>query len=102
MNLALFSAKKELLESYIQTHDVDLVNSCAFGDTEQDNAILERVGHPVALNPTANMATFAKRHKYASIKKTDRVLDKIDDILKQPPQEIKSSFDEDSPARPEK
>ncbi len=89
LNLALFSAKRELLESYIQTHDVDLANSIAFGDTEQDNAILERVGHPVALNPQHHMAAFAKHHDYAVIKKTHDVLAKVDEELARAPRAYK-------------
>ena len=58
--------------------------------------MLERVGHPVALNPSPHMVPFAKRHKYALIKKNDRILDKLDEVLAQSPHEIRS-FEVDEP-----
>lgn len=60
-NLILAEEKRKVVDSLIAEHHLDTENSFAFGDTEQDLPLLDSVGHPVPLNPTAGLRRQAAR-----------------------------------------
>lgn len=64
LNLALEESKRLILENYIKRKRIDLEKSLAFGDTEQDTAILEKVGVPIALNPSPTLQIIARERKW--------------------------------------
>jgi HAD superfamily hydrolase (TIGR01490 family) len=58
-NLILAEEKKEVITSIIKKYHIDLKSSFAFGDSEQDLAMLSRVGNPVPLNPAPLLREYA-------------------------------------------
>ncbi|MGA8234104.1 MAG: HAD-IB family hydrolase [Candidatus Acidiferrales bacterium] len=54
-------AKMKTLENLALRCDLDLAQSYAYGDSPRDIPMLERVGHAVAVNPTARLARRARR-----------------------------------------
>jgi HAD superfamily hydrolase (TIGR01490 family) len=60
-NLIIAEEKRKVITSLIRKYGIDLKGSFAFGDTEQDLAMLSRVGHPVPLNPTPLLRQHALR-----------------------------------------
>ncbi|MGH9045515.1 MAG: HAD-IB family hydrolase [Acidimicrobiales bacterium] len=54
-------ARALLLRSYAQAHGLSLAESVAYADSSSDLAMLEAVGHPVAVNPDARLAAIARR-----------------------------------------
>jgi len=59
-NLIIAEEKRKLLGSIIRKHRIDLKDSFAFGDTEQDLPMLSRVGNPLPLNPAPLLRNAAK------------------------------------------
>ncbi|MEM2905554.1 MAG: HAD-IB family hydrolase [Candidatus Bathyarchaeia archaeon] len=53
LNLILSESKAGLIDRLTADKHVDLSRSYAFGDTDQDSPVLERVRWPLALNPNA-------------------------------------------------
>ena len=51
--------KVEALERFAAEHDVDLAASWAYSDSASDLPMLRSVGHPVAVNPDADLAAVA-------------------------------------------
>ncbi len=54
-------ARALLLERYASEHGLSLEQSVAYADSSSDLAMLEVVGHPVAVNPDARLAAIARR-----------------------------------------
>lgn len=54
--------KRLLIEELARQQDLDLSCSWAYGDHEEDIPLLERVGHPVAVNPTRPLQRVAEKH----------------------------------------
>jgi len=52
-------AKANAVLQHSTAHNVDLQESCAFGDAIGDLAMLETVGHPMAVNPDSRLAQIA-------------------------------------------
>ena len=70
--------KKELLDSIIRKYKIDLKDSFAFGDTEQDLPMLSRVGNPVPLNPTPLLCKLALERGWHIPK---NILKEVKDLL---------------------
>lgn len=54
-------AKRAVLERYAAEHGLDLAASWAYADSLTDLAVLERVGHPVVVNPDIRLRRLASR-----------------------------------------
>ncbi|MBS7609233.1 HAD hydrolase family protein [Candidatus Bathyarchaeota archaeon] len=61
----LGSSKGRLLERLAYSRNIDLSNSIAFGDTEEDEPVLKRVGHPIALNPNFPLLKICQKNGWA-------------------------------------
>ncbi|MEM2926277.1 MAG: HAD-IB family hydrolase, partial [Candidatus Bathyarchaeia archaeon] len=61
-NLILGSSKGRLLERLANSRSIDLSNSIAFGDTEEDEPLLRRVGRPIALNPNFSLLKICQKN----------------------------------------
>jgi HAD superfamily hydrolase (TIGR01490 family) len=64
-NLMLGKGKVRLLEGLADSLGIDLSNSAAFGDTEQDEPILRRVGYPIAMNPNDKLLKICLKNGWA-------------------------------------
>lgn len=53
--------KAKALREFADLHEIDLSASWAYTDAASDLPMLEAVGHPVAVNPDADLAEIAKR-----------------------------------------
>lgn len=62
--LAVSSKKKEILNLLVIEHKIDLKASYAFGDSDQDLAMLDKVGHPMPLNPTTLLRKHAENSSW--------------------------------------
>lgn len=58
-NVILEETKKALFEELVEKLGLDATSCFGFGDTEQDVSFLGGVGHPVALNPSAQLRAIA-------------------------------------------
>lgn len=58
-NLILAEEKRRVINSLVRKYGIDMENSFAFGDSEEDLAMLSRVGNPVPLNPTPLLREYA-------------------------------------------
>lgn len=56
--------KLRRLTAYAQERGLDLRHCAAYGDSISDLPMLESVGHPVAVNPTARLAQHARQHQW--------------------------------------
>lgn len=56
--------KRRLLQTFAETHGVDLAQSYAYGDSPGDIQALEAVGHPLVVNPIRGMARIARQHRW--------------------------------------
>lgn len=56
--------KRRLLQTFADSHGVDLAQSYAYGDSPGDIQALESVGHPLVVNPIRGMARIARRHRW--------------------------------------
>jgi HAD superfamily hydrolase (TIGR01490 family) len=61
--------KPDLLKSFLRKNNIeaDLANSIAVGDSEGDTAILSVVGHPIAFNPSYELARIAEKKNWAIV-----------------------------------
>jgi len=57
LNLILSESKARLIDALTADRRIDLARSYAFGDTDQDSPVLERVRFPLALNPNRALRT---------------------------------------------
>ena len=49
------------MAAYAEAEGLSLAESVAYADSASDLPMLEAVGHPVAVNPEAKLATIARR-----------------------------------------
>lgn len=56
--------KRRLLQTFAESHGVDLTQSYAYGDSPGDIQALESVGHPLVVNPIRGMARIARKHRW--------------------------------------
>ncbi len=56
--------KVRVAEAFAQTHDVDLSESWFYTDSYSDLPMLERVGHPVAVNPDLRLRRHARTRNW--------------------------------------
>ena len=54
-------ARAIVMEDYADTHGLDLQQAVAYADSASDLPMLDAVGHPVAVNPEAKLATIARK-----------------------------------------
>jgi alcohol-forming fatty acyl-CoA reductase len=54
-------ARALVMAEYADGHGIDLNESIAYADSASDLPMLEAVGHPVAVNPEAKLATIARK-----------------------------------------
>jgi HAD superfamily hydrolase (TIGR01490 family) len=54
-------ARAILMQDYADTRGLDLQEAVAYADSASDLPMLEAVGHPVAVNPEAKLATIARK-----------------------------------------
>jgi HAD superfamily hydrolase (TIGR01490 family) len=55
-------AKADAVKVLAATHDIDLGESYAYSDSINDLPLLELVGHPIAVNPDADLKRAAREH----------------------------------------
>ena len=48
-------SKNKAIDALVQTYDIDLSQSYAYGDTNGDLSMLCRVGNPIAINPAKEL-----------------------------------------------
>ena len=53
------AGKRDAVAAWCRDHDVDLADCWAYSDSYYDSALLDIVGHPVAVNPDARLAATA-------------------------------------------
>jgi len=63
-NLILGKTKGVLIDELTRRLMIDFSKSLAFGDTEQDGAVLRRVGNPIALNPNPSLLKLCSRNHW--------------------------------------
>lgn len=59
--------KTEKIKEALKGHDIDWINSYAYGDSHSDLPVLEMVGNPVAVQPESRLLTIAKQRKWEII-----------------------------------
>jgi len=62
--------KVRVAEAFAREHDVDLGASWFYSDSYSDLPMLERVGHPVAVNPDVRLRRHARRHGWPAVEWT--------------------------------
>ncbi len=90
------AAKSRAIERMAREDGIDLRRSYAYGDRWSDRQMLEAVGHPAAVNPSATLARLARRRGWTT-------LHWMDGEQKTPPGEQREKCDLDVPeekARP--
>ena len=80
-NMVLKETKEKTIFDLKEKYGFDLKNSFGFGDTEQDLAILENVGHPIALNPNNELKDVCIKRNWPFFNKNDNLLPKIKDMI---------------------
>ncbi|MDH5687332.1 MAG: HAD-IB family hydrolase [Candidatus Bathyarchaeota archaeon] len=78
-NLILGEEKAKLARKLSEELSIDLERSIAFGDTDQDESLLDIVGLPVGLNPTNRLKMICESRGWEWLAKTD--LDDIDNVI---------------------
>jgi len=58
-------AKSRAICTLARQYNLDLARSFAYADTVSDRAMLEAVGHPVAVNPSARLASRARNRGWS-------------------------------------
>lgn len=61
-------AKARAVWRYAEDHGVDLARSYAYGDQNADLPMLDAVGHPVAVNPSARLARIARENGWETLR----------------------------------
>lgn len=56
-------SKDKMVDRLVKNHDIDLAKSYAYGDTHGDLIMLNKVGHPTAINPSAELLDAIKADK---------------------------------------
>jgi putative phosphoserine phosphatase/1-acylglycerol-3-phosphate O-acyltransferase len=57
-------AKSQALKTAAATHNLDLAQSYAYGDSAADVPMLESVAHPQAVNPSRRLARVARQNNW--------------------------------------
>jgi alcohol-forming fatty acyl-CoA reductase len=73
-------ARAHLLDRYATEHGLSLAESVAYADSSSDLAMLDVVGHPVAVNPDARLAAIARRRGWL-VERWDRASGRSDRLL---------------------
>ena len=74
-------SKQKALARFVDLYDIDLAKSYAYGDTNGDVSMFEKVGHPVAINPTRELLSHLRCDEKLS-KIVDIVVERKDVIYK--------------------
>jgi len=61
-------SKNKALKKLVEEFEIDLDSSYAYGDTIGDLSMLKKVGHPIAINPTAELVEAIKSDPDLSVK----------------------------------
>jgi putative phosphoserine phosphatase/1-acylglycerol-3-phosphate O-acyltransferase len=64
--------KAEAVQRFAAQHDIDLAQSYAYADGDEDAALLHLVGHPRAVNPSSGLAKVAQRRGWPVLRFTSR------------------------------
>lgn len=56
--------KARLINAYVKKHHMHLTESVAIGDSGTDIELLQRVDHPIAFNPSADLLAVAQHEKW--------------------------------------
>jgi HAD superfamily phosphoserine phosphatase-like hydrolase len=68
--------KRELIVRYVKNHRMNFKRSIGVGDTESDIGFLDLVEKPIAFNPNAQLAAFAKKQGWTVVvERKDLVLE---------------------------
>ncbi|HLD83741.1 MAG TPA: HAD family phosphatase [archaeon] len=78
LNMSFKESKQSAMDSM---KGIDMEKSFGFGDTDQDLAMLEKVGHPVALNPTKPLKKMAAQRGWAVLTKKDDVVARVAEMM---------------------
>lgn len=78
-NLILGEEKAKLAENISEELSIDLKRSIAFGDTDQDEPLLNIVGLPVGVNPTRKLRVICESRGWKWLGKAD--LNNIDSVI---------------------
>ena len=70
-------AKRDAVAAWCHEHEIDLGGSWAYSDSYYDSALLDVVGHPVAVNPDARLAATAQLNDWPV-----RFFDKPEGVIK--------------------
>lgn len=76
-NFILKETKRACFLELVEKLGLDTSACFGFGDTEQDESFLSGVGHPVALNPTAELRTIALRNGWDIFDNAQDVVAKV-------------------------
>ncbi len=60
--------KAEAIREFASDHDIDLASSYAYSDSVTDLPMMEVVGHPVAVNPDAELLALAEERGWGTLK----------------------------------
>jgi HAD superfamily hydrolase (TIGR01490 family) len=74
-------SKKKAIDHFVRKHHLDLRKSYAYGDTNGDMGMFEKVGHPVAINPAKEFIHSILNNKELA-KKTKIIVERKDVIYK--------------------
>ena len=78
-------SKKKAIDHFVRKHHLDLKKSYAYGDTNGDLGMFEKVGHPVAINPAKELINSILENKEL-IKKSEIIVERKDVIYKLKPE----------------
>ncbi len=81
INMALKESKKATISRYSKKKNIDLEQSFGFGDSDQDVAILEKVGIPIALNPTKKLRRIAENRGWLVLTEKDNVVESVRELI---------------------
>ena len=63
-NCAINGTKRQVVQGYLQEHDIDLHASAGFGDSHHDLAFLGIVRYPVAIKPNPELEKIAEENQW--------------------------------------
>ncbi|WP_101773366.1 HAD family hydrolase [Peptostreptococcus faecalis] len=75
------NSKDKAIDSFVEKYDIDMLKSYAYGDTAGDLAMLRRVGHPVAINPSREFLRRIKEDSY--LRSTAKIIIERKDVIYQ-------------------
>ena len=77
-----FLKKEKILKGFIKREglSVDWKNSVTVGDTDNDIPMLRMVGRPIAFNPNASFAKYAKKHGWEIVVERKDAIFKLKDF----------------------